>query len=210
MEASVINFLNGEDRVLIINGGTFGQRWVDLCQLYRIKYEEMGLNLGEGFIIVQLFLISIIFFSRKPALSTSWSQWDAGICIIAIFYVFFLEPNGPSNPHLAPIIVQVAGSLIIMGSYLSLNRSTGILPAKRAIKTNGLYCFIRHPMYAGYQIFIFGYILNNLSLHNIIVFSVGTTAQILRILSEEKFLDRDPDYIDYKASVKYRLLPCIF
>ncbi len=167
-------------------------------------------RLIEGFIIVQLFLISIIFFSRKPALSTSWSQWDAGICTIAIFYVFFLEPNGPSDPHLAPIIVQVAGSLIIMGSYLSLNRSTGILPAKRAIKTNGLYCFIRHPMYAGYQIFIFGYILNNLSLHNIIVFSVGTIAQILRILSEEKFLDRDPDFIDYKASVKYRLLPCIF
>ncbi len=47
MEASVINFLNGEDRVLIINGGSFGQRWVDLCQLYEIKYEEMGLNLGE-------------------------------------------------------------------------------------------------------------------------------------------------------------------
>ncbi len=47
MEASVINFLNEEDRVLIINGGTFGQRWVDLCQLYEINYEEIILNPGE-------------------------------------------------------------------------------------------------------------------------------------------------------------------
>jgi len=47
MEASVINFLSPEDRVLIINGGTFGQRWVDLCQLYEINYQEIVLNPGK-------------------------------------------------------------------------------------------------------------------------------------------------------------------
>ena len=47
MEASVINFLNENDRVLIINGGTFGQRWVDLCQRYEINYEEIIVNPGE-------------------------------------------------------------------------------------------------------------------------------------------------------------------
>lgn len=47
MEASVINFLNENDRVLIINGGTFGQRWVDLCQRYEINYEEIMVNPGE-------------------------------------------------------------------------------------------------------------------------------------------------------------------
>lgn len=47
MEASVINFLNENDRVLIINGGTFGQRWVDLCQRHEINYEEIIVNPGE-------------------------------------------------------------------------------------------------------------------------------------------------------------------
>jgi len=47
MEASVINFLNENDRVLIINGGTFGQRWVDLCQRYEINYEEIIVKPGE-------------------------------------------------------------------------------------------------------------------------------------------------------------------
>ena len=30
MEASIFNFLHQKDHVLIINGGTFGQRWTDL------------------------------------------------------------------------------------------------------------------------------------------------------------------------------------
>jgi len=47
MEASVINFLNENDRVLIINGGTFGQRWVDLCQRFKVNYEEIIVNPGE-------------------------------------------------------------------------------------------------------------------------------------------------------------------
>jgi len=47
MEASVINFVSKEDRVLIINGGTFGQRWVDLCQRNDINYEEIPLKPGE-------------------------------------------------------------------------------------------------------------------------------------------------------------------
>jgi len=47
MEASVINFLDENDRVLIINGGTFGQRWVDLCKRYEINYEEIIVNPGE-------------------------------------------------------------------------------------------------------------------------------------------------------------------
>ena len=167
-------------------------------------------RLIEGFIIIQLALVGLIFILRKPADSTSWTQWDLGICTIAVMYIIFLKPAGLNGPHIVPIYIQVIGSLIIIGSYLSLNRSMGILPAKRVIKTNGLYRFIRHPMYAGYQIFILGFILNNFSGHNMIAFTVGTVAQILRIFSEEKFLSCDPDFIDYKKQVKYRLIPCLF
>jgi len=47
MEASVLNFLHAEDKVLIINGGTFGQRWCDLCEAHSIPFEELILNPGE-------------------------------------------------------------------------------------------------------------------------------------------------------------------
>lgn len=41
MEAAVSNLLNINDKVLIINGGSFGQRFVDLCQIYKIPYTEI-------------------------------------------------------------------------------------------------------------------------------------------------------------------------
>jgi len=48
MEAAVINFLNKNDRVLIINGGTFGERWVELCTVHGIPYDEMKLEPGQS------------------------------------------------------------------------------------------------------------------------------------------------------------------
>lgn len=46
MEATVMNVFNEDDRVLIVNGGGFGQRFVDLCQLHDISYDEIKLDFG--------------------------------------------------------------------------------------------------------------------------------------------------------------------
>lgn len=47
MDAVVSNILNKDDKVLIINGGTFGRRFVDICRVYDIKYEEIKLDYGK-------------------------------------------------------------------------------------------------------------------------------------------------------------------
>lgn len=41
MEASVMNLFTSKDKVLIINGGTFGARLVQLCQIHSISYTEI-------------------------------------------------------------------------------------------------------------------------------------------------------------------------
>lgn len=46
MEAAVINVFNKSDRVLIINGGSFGQRFVDICTIHGIPYTELKLPYG--------------------------------------------------------------------------------------------------------------------------------------------------------------------
>lgn len=46
MEATVMNVFNENDNVLIVNGGGFGQRFVDLCQLHDIPYDEIKLDFG--------------------------------------------------------------------------------------------------------------------------------------------------------------------
>lgn len=47
MEATVMNVLNRDDNVLIVNGGSFGERFVKLCKIHNIKYSEIKLNCGE-------------------------------------------------------------------------------------------------------------------------------------------------------------------
>ena len=47
MEAAVLNFLDTSDKVLIVNGGTFGQRWCDLCRVHSISFVELKLNAGD-------------------------------------------------------------------------------------------------------------------------------------------------------------------
>ena len=46
MEATVMNVFNEEDKVLIVNGGGFGQRFVDLCHLHDVSYDEIKLDFG--------------------------------------------------------------------------------------------------------------------------------------------------------------------
>lgn len=48
MEAAVINTLNRNDKVLVVNGGSFGQRFVDLCRLHGIPNEQILLEPGKA------------------------------------------------------------------------------------------------------------------------------------------------------------------
>lgn len=46
MEATIMNVFNKNDKVLIVNGGSFGQRFVDLCTIHEIPYSEIKLEFG--------------------------------------------------------------------------------------------------------------------------------------------------------------------
>lgn len=47
MEAAVLNLFTKEDRVLIVNGGSFGARFVKICKVLGIPYEEIRLEAGK-------------------------------------------------------------------------------------------------------------------------------------------------------------------
>ncbi len=48
MEATIINTLTKNDKALIINGGSFGQRFVQLCSIHGIPYDEIKLGTGQA------------------------------------------------------------------------------------------------------------------------------------------------------------------
>ncbi len=46
MVGAVNNFFNKGDRVIVINGGKFGERWIKICQAYGLKIEEITVEWG--------------------------------------------------------------------------------------------------------------------------------------------------------------------
>lgn len=48
MEATVMNVFDQNDKVLVVNGGSFGHRFVELCEIHDIPYEEIKLNVGKA------------------------------------------------------------------------------------------------------------------------------------------------------------------
>lgn len=48
MEASVANLVNPDDEVLVLVGGTFGERWAKICRAYQAKVHVLDYTWGEG------------------------------------------------------------------------------------------------------------------------------------------------------------------
>lgn len=55
MEAAVANLLGKKDKALVIDGGTFGHRFVELCQLYAVPHEVLKLEFGQTLTQERLF-----------------------------------------------------------------------------------------------------------------------------------------------------------
>ena len=47
MEAVVMNCFTNKDKVLVINGGSFGKRFEELCEIHEIPHEVLKLNYGQ-------------------------------------------------------------------------------------------------------------------------------------------------------------------
>lgn len=48
METAIINCLNNNDKALVINGGSFGERFVELLTLHKIPFSEIKIEKGKS------------------------------------------------------------------------------------------------------------------------------------------------------------------
>jgi protein-S-isoprenylcysteine O-methyltransferase Ste14 len=119
-------------------------------------------------------------------------------------------------PASFPVLTSLGLFVLIVGNFwqaaakFALRRSFGIAPANRGIKVNGPYRYMRHPMYAGYLLVHIGAVVLMFSWHNLLIYAIGWTAQIRRLLAEECLLSEDPAYAAYMEQVRWRLIPGIF
>lgn len=155
-------------------------------------------------------ITAILVLIRKPgAPATSANAWF--VAIVGTCAPLLVAAGGTALIPEAPgIIMLITGLCFSLSAKLFLNRSFGIVAANRGVKIAGPYRLVRHPMYLGYGVTHLGFLLLNFSVWNILVYTVTWTALILRIRAEEGVLSHDEEYVSYKSSVRFKLVPGLY
>ncbi len=163
------------------------------------------------YLVYELMIILFLVVRRLPK-EISFAPYDWFVALVGTLGSTLLRPTEQSLlPDMDFMIgFQILGIVISLIGLLSLSKSYGTVAANRGVKTNGLYRYIRHPLYSGYVFSLTAFVLQNTSIYNIAVVAGVFTFKLLRIFAEEKLLLRDPEYQAYAKKTRWRVIPYIW
>jgi protein-S-isoprenylcysteine O-methyltransferase Ste14 len=95
-------------------------------------------------------------------------------------------------------------------SFLALGRSFGFAAADRGLVRRGPYRLVRHPIYASYLLLQAGYVIQSISVWNVVVMIITTGCNIGRSYAEDRMLATNAEYSAYRSHVRWRLVPGIW
>jgi protein-S-isoprenylcysteine O-methyltransferase Ste14 len=202
-----LSLLNSR-RVHLLTGFLLAALWGSFAYRHVIAWEETREWVYLLFCLSET-LTAAFFVLRRPAATLSAHPMDWGIAIAGTIAPLFFTPASFGIFPAAKSAI-VAGIVLQIFGMCSLNRSFALVAAKRAIKTRGMYRFIRHPLYASYLIMFGGYLMANTTTPNSVVYLLTMACLFARILREEKHLALDSGYRQYMLEVRYRVFPGIF
>ncbi len=169
---------------------------------------DLILLASEGLVIVFVLLgRPALAISRLPA---DWLIAGASICLPMLARPVVDRSATSGVATRLGLGLLILGLMIQVLAKLTLRRSFGCVPAHRGLVFDGPYRVVRHPMYSGYLAGHVGYFLANPSAWNLGVYLGCYACQVRRILAEERLLDADPRYRDFRDQVPARLIPGIF
>ena len=164
--------------------------------------------IGGAFLIEQTWFV-IAFLVRRPPSAISRDPGSWLLAFGGTFAGVLFRPAG-AHPHwgvAAGLGLQLAGLAVCVISLLALGRSFGFVAADRGLVTRGPYAIVRHPVYAAYLLIQSGYLLQSISLRNVLVMMLASGCNVGRALMEERLLARTPAYRAYQHRVRWRLVP---
>lgn len=211
--------------------------WVILLGL--VLFVPAGtLAYSGGWLFVAVMLIggvwlSLWLYKRDPALlkkrlggavQEGQKPWDRvfllGFIVIFLVWMGFVAWDARQHDFAFPLWAQTIGLIGfaagLSGGYFTFRENSYAAPVvsiqegQRVIDT-GVYAFVRHPMYAGAVLYLFGLPLmlqswNGLWLSPLLVLGVAW-----RAVNEEKMLRAElPGYEAYMQRVRYRLVPGVW
>ena len=110
-------------------------------------------------------------------------------------------------------LMMVLGFVIVFRVFKENSFTSGIIEVaeNQKVISTGPYALVRHPMYTGGLIMLFGVPLALGSWLGMLINLPMTAAVVWRLLDEERFLLRNlPGYTEYRETVKYRLIPLVW
>ena len=183
-----------------------------------------------GILFIPMLIAGIIMMIKNPKLLKS--RLDAkekqkeqniviklsGLMFIAGFIIAGLDfryswlklPSFISYIAIALFLLSYIMWAEVLRENTFLSRTIKVTENQKVIDT-GLYGIVRHPMYLATLILFLSMPLVLGSLISFFVFLLYPILIIVRIINEEKYLEKELNgYIDYKKKVKYRLIPFIW
>lgn len=119
-----------------------------------------------------------------------------------------------------PLSIVIAGDiLVVLGFFIifitfrenTFTSATIEVANGQKVISTGPYAIVRHPMYSGAIVMLFGTSLALGSWWGLLMCIIMALIIIWRLLNEEKFLLNNlQGYSDYKKKVQYRLVPFIW
>ena len=142
----------------------------------------------------------------------------ASLAFIALLIVPALDRRfGWSDVPLWVILlgdVLVAAGFVVVARVYRENSYTAAtigVEAGQTVISTGPYAKVRHPMYSGAMLYMFGTSPALGSYWGLIAFTVMLASLIWRLHDEERILVRElPGYAEYRNSVRYRLVPHVW
>lgn len=149
-------------------------------------------NKGKIFAVIQFTLLCVIFitsyFIHSDNLSNSTLHYTGGIFIITGFVI-------------AVLAVITYGQMVTPNPYPLSNIT---------LRTNGIYGYVRHPMYLGAFILILGWCLLFFSYYSIVFPLITLIFLAIKMNFEEKHLaEKFPEYKSYQNKTS-KLFPYIY
>jgi protein-S-isoprenylcysteine O-methyltransferase Ste14 len=149
---------------------------------------------------------------RRSALSVDRTWRARFLTAFSTFGPPLVKPDSLNAlaPEVLTILISAAGLMLVLGGKISLGRSFGLMPANRGVVSTGLYRLVRHPIYLGYLITHFGFVIANPAAWNWAVLLAADVALMRRAVVEERTLAQDPAYLSYMQRTRWRVLPRLF
>jgi protein-S-isoprenylcysteine O-methyltransferase Ste14 len=119
----------------------------------------------------------------------------------------------PAYAAIAGDLMMVIGFAIVFVVFKANSFTSGIIEVadNQTVVSTGPYALVRHPMYTGGLIMLFGIPLALGSWWGMLINLPMTGAIIWRLLDEEKFLLTNlPGYAGYREKVHFRLIPWVW